>query len=150
MAGESKLLQSLRFCKGITKNSMFSVIIPSYEDINNIIDEIIYLKRINCEQENEDSDDMEIDDIKYMKKIYNETINFIKGMKFQDTDKETIGLMLYYGYIQDQDGSGKKVFHTFPMPKNCLKTEMITSQRFCLGYLNKNPWFLEEFPEGLK
>lgn len=139
--GDSLLLTSLRYCKGATKNSMFSLVIPSYKSIESgkVYKDIESLKSLSESM----SDDEE--DCFLMKKVYDETSNFLRWLKFQDEDKSSIGLIVYYGYIQDDKGERKKVFHTFPFEKNTIGEEMYCGERFNLSYLNRNKWFVEEF-----
>jgi hypothetical protein len=164
---ESQLIKSLRYCKGITSNSMMSFIVPKYDDIEAVCSNIeaIY-SAVKRDQEallaygktNSEADEEKYDkdraDYTYVLKICRESINFIKQIKFQDYDKDIMGLIVYYGYIDDGTNSGlysaKKAFHTFPCPIEPPfelrgPFEIKFCQRFDLSILNANKWFTDEF-----
>lgn len=152
---ESKILSSLRYCKGVTYNSMLSILVPSYDQIDRAIDILNSMKVISkknwdelcvySDTSKDDTHDPDRLDYLYACKVYEEASNFIKGIRFQDEDKELIGLIIYYGYIDDPTGA-KKVFHTFPTPKKLDKEiDVKLAQRFDLSLLNQNEWFVETF-----
>ncbi len=150
---DSHLLKALRYCKGITSNSMISFVVSKYEDIEMTCSELENEARkikkdwdeflIYCDpmEEKHDNDSL---DYMYATKSVLESADFLKKIKFQDADKELMGLIVYYGYIDD--GGGKKAFHTFPCPKGCYNnSRYMRGQRFDLSILNENPWFTDEF-----
>lgn len=165
---ESFLLKSLRYCKGITSNSMISMVLPSYSEIDSVISRLKELsKKTTKDYEelmlygdpNDDNliNDAGITDYKYAIKAYDETADFLSKIVFIEEDKKAMGLIIYYGYIDDGTTSStlkdcaKKVFHTFPCPKDfkdCpddIKYEIKLAQRFDLNILNFNSWFTDEF-----
>ncbi len=160
---ENKVICSLRYCKGITSNSMLSLVLPSYEHLEEVILTLNSMYTVTkknwdelCAYIDSDKDDYDMDraDYKYACQVYKETADFLKKLHYQDYDKKVIGLIVYYGYIDDGKtvtGSffnAKKAFHTFPIPKNHEGLDEVyikLGQRFNLDLLNRNPWFTDEF-----
>lgn len=182
MVEQCQLLKSLRFCKGITSNSMLSMILPSYSHLEAAVAELKAMHSLtkcqwdslcaygdfSSEKSTKDpinsegkgrygnavfDDDLERADYHYACKAFNETAILLTNLKYQDEDKDLIGLIVYYGYIEDPSNgeglyAGKKAFHTFPIPKDNEPTKDVyikLGTRFDLGLLNRNPWFTEEF-----
>jgi hypothetical protein len=166
---ECQLLKSLRFCKGITNNSMLSMILPSFSFLEEAVVNLGAAHNIAKKNWDDlcaygggaygggadsDEEDIKYDtdraDYNYACKVFEETSTFLQKMFYQDEDKDIMGLIVYYGYIDDSTGlhNGKKVFHTFPIPKdhpNMSEIYMKLGPRFDLDLLNRNPWFTEEF-----
>jgi len=151
---ENQVLKGLRYCKGISSNSMISFKVSSYTNIDNCVKELQNIANkikkdfdeylVYCDSLDEKYDSQYLD-YKYAYKCHIEAINFIKGITYRDTDKDLFGLLVFYGCIDDK-GEPKKLFHTFPIPITDDKSiDYTIGQRFNLEMLNKNPWFLEEF-----
>lgn len=134
-----KIVEILRDVRGINNKSMLSAIVPNLNNIEGYLKLMEGIKFEACDLDDEENE--------LNLKMIMESINFMKNLKVQDEDKKVLGLVLYFGYIEDiNEKSGyKKIFHTFPIPKDCLKSEMILGNRFKMSYLYKNPWFIEEF-----
>jgi hypothetical protein len=143
---------------------MLSMVLPSYDQIDSIISRLKeHSKKTTKDYEelmlygdpNDDSliNDVGIMDYKYAIKAYDETADFLSKIMFIEEDKKVMGLIIYYGYIDDGAGasSAKKVFHTFPCPKDFMdcpddiKSDIKLAQRFDLNILNYNSWFTDEF-----
>jgi len=161
---ESQLIKSLRYCKGITSNSMLSFVLPKFSSIGDVCKELEHnYKRVknDCDDllaygqdDTEDEKKYDIDraDYMYACKVFEEASDFIKKIRYQDYDKDIMGIIIYYGYIDDGQGlyKAKKAFHTFPCPidmlgENTFDKSFKICQRFDLSILNSNEWFLDEF-----
>ncbi len=133
------LVNSLRMCKGASEKSMVSLVIPNYESIPKMVDHLVEMKK-----EYKDP----LYEGEYIWEAIDEAAKLIRGMVFQDTDKENIGLIVYCGYI-DSGNEVKKVFHTFPTPRSgkigesSNYHEVYLDQRFKMDILNNNEWFVE-------
>lgn len=142
----NKIVESLRFCKGITDNSLLTAILPKYEKIEEMI-EIVRAYKFTTMGDYDDEDDA-----KYFYKSCDELVSFLKGIVFQDDDKKNIGLMIFIGFIdngsasKDDEKRTAKVFHTFPIPQideygNC---DIYRGNRFNIKLLNANEWYTKE------
>lgn len=154
MSETSNLVSIIKYCKGVSENSMLSMCIPSKEHIKDIISELKSRYNMSCSELittkslSLDDDDSDKVDCEYKVKVYHEASQFLKGLVFQEEDEKCMGLIFYYGYIDDGGSStkSKKIFHTFPAPKKFSIDYIIKiGNRFDIGMLNLNKWYTEEF-----
>lgn len=169
---DCNILSILRFIKGITRKSLISIAIPSYEHVEVAKSELISRLKLEkskyesaltfAELKAEDDEEESVANCRYKCKVYKECKEFLDGFQWQNEDKDILGLIFYYGYINSDhemspDGKhsigpsatlkdGKKLFHIFPCPKGFVgDVTMTLGNRFNLDLLNANPWFVEEF-----
>ncbi len=151
-----KILEILKYVKAPngTRKTMLSVCLPSFEKVGELkstLESMLRIAKAKYEnnliyEEFKSLDEDRMRDYKYQCLSLKEALGFVCGLKWQEEDIGVMGLIVYFGYIDDAKDDPKKIFHVFPCPKDFVKEINIKQgKRFQLDYLNANPWFVEEF-----
>jgi hypothetical protein len=146
-----QVVRSLRYCRGISANSLISTILPSHDRLDETIRDLRSMSAIASAGRQDQDRDQDEEDMKTLADTATEAADFIANVKYQDTDKHA-GLIFYYGYIESSNGSPQRIYHTFPYPSghpalNVVSEVSSHGARFDLDLLNRNPWYTEAFGE---
>lgn len=152
---ETPIFHILSNVKGVCSDTMLSMLLSSHDHVGELVKSLegmFSLSKHKYEDEKDffgmfsDDFDADVNEYKHRYLVLKEAMDFVKGLRWQDTDKADMGLIIYYGHIRDKDGDdkefsgSKKLYHTFPCPKSREKCLIKTGDRFDMSLLLSNPW----------
>ncbi len=106
-----------------------------------------------------DTDEPEHHDLVYQLRAIEECTYLVNGLRWQDADKKTTGLIVYIGYTEnpnetkatpEEPAGGQKIVHTFPCPCDApglSDPEVVFGTRFDLSMMNRNKWYTDVLGE---